>query len=53
MSGRHLNMFVDFDEFVILSLAVVCEQKMEAPASMSCRQALTFGSPGRRYQTAL
>lgn len=31
-------MFADFDGFVILSHAVVCEQKMEASASMSCRQ---------------
>lgn len=41
-------MFVDFDGFVILSLAVVREQKMEASASMSCRQGselwLSWGS---------
>lgn len=31
-------MFIGFDGFVILSHAVVCEQKMEASASMSGRQ---------------
>lgn len=35
MSGRRLG----FDGFVIVSLAVGCEQKVEeAPASLSCRQ---------------
>lgn len=38
ISRRHLNMFVDFDGFVILALPVVLEQKIEASASMSCRQ---------------
>lgn len=38
MSGRHLEKVVGFDGFVILSLAVGCEQKVEAPASLSCRQ---------------
>lgn len=38
MSGRHLEKVVGFDGFVILSLAVGCEQKLEAPASLSCRR---------------
>lgn len=38
MSGRHLEKFVGFDGLVILSLAVGCEQKLEAPAFLSCRQ---------------
>lgn len=38
MSGRHLEKSVGFEGFVILSLAVGCEQKVEAPASLSCRQ---------------
>lgn len=38
MSGRHLEKPVGFDGFVILFLAVGCEQEMEAPASLSCRR---------------
>lgn len=53
MSGGHLEKSVGFALFVILSLAVGCEQKMEAPASLSCRQALTLGSPEHPEQRAL
>lgn len=53
MSGRHLEMFVGFDGFVILSLALGCEQKWRLLLPCPAGKALTFSSPEHPEQRAL